>query len=56
MTSVGRAILWPGDTLANMMGVTEEGDSKHLLRLFFNLAIWSKVGGFIAYFWVQAGL
>ena len=52
MTKVGQAILWPGEALSNVLGVREEGDSKHLLRLFFNLAIWSKVGGLVAYYWV----
>lgn len=55
MTRLGTALLWPGDVLCNLVGVTEEGDSKHLLRLFFNLAIWSKVGAMIAVYWVDWG-
>ncbi|MEM7058916.1 MAG: hypothetical protein AAF557_15115 [Pseudomonadota bacterium] len=56
MNMLGQAILWPGEVLANLVGVMEEGDSKHLLRLFFNLAIWSKVGAAIAVYWVDWGL
>lgn len=52
MTAVANAFLWPGEAMANLLGIREEGDSKHLLRLFFNLAIWSKVGGLVAYYWV----
>lgn len=56
MSAVGTAFLWPGEALCNLFGVTEENDSKHLLRLFFNLAIWSKVGAMIAVYWVDLGL
>jgi hypothetical protein len=56
MRAVGTAFLWPGEALCNLVGVTEEGDSKHLLRMFFNLAIWSKVGAMIAVYWVDLGL
>lgn len=56
MTALGHAFLWPGEALANLVGVRKESDSKHLLRLFFNLAIWSKIGAMIAIYWVDWGL
>ena len=56
MTTLERTILWPGDALCNLFGIRDENDSKHLLRLFFNLAIWSKVGAVIAVYWVDWGL
>lgn len=56
MARIGAALLWPGEVLCALVGVNEESDSKHLLRLFFNLAIWSKVGAMIAIYWVDSGL
>lgn len=55
MSRIGTAFLWPGEALANLFGVREEGDSKYLLRMFLNLAIWSKVGVLIAVYWVDWG-
>lgn len=56
MTALGTALLWPGEKLCMLLGVREDNDSKHLLRLFFNLTIWSKVGAMIAVYWVDWGL
>ncbi|MEO1493889.1 MAG: hypothetical protein AAFV19_17185 [Pseudomonadota bacterium] len=56
MRYLGTALLWPGDVLCSLVGVTGESDSKHLLRLFFNLAVWSKIGAMIAVSWVDWGL
>lgn len=56
MGRIGTVLLWPGEMLCALVGVTDENDSKHLLRLFFNLAIWSKVGAMIAVYWVDWGL
>lgn len=55
MTALGNAILWPGEKLCTLVGMDQETDSKHLLRLFFNLTIWSKVGAMIAIYWVDWG-
>ncbi|MEM0989435.1 MAG: hypothetical protein AAGK00_11180 [Pseudomonadota bacterium] len=43
MARLGNAILWPGETLCQLCGLREESDSKFLLRMFFNLVIWSKL-------------
>ena len=56
MNALMNAFLWPGDVLCNLVGVREEGDSRQLLRMFFNLGIWSKVGALIAIYWVDWGL
>ena len=54
--TVGKAFLWPGEALCNLFGVREEGDSKYLLRMFFNLTIWSKIGVMIAIYAVDWGI
>ncbi len=56
MSALNTVVLWPGDKLCELVGVREENDSKHLLRLFFNLGIWAKVGAGIAVYWVEWGL
>ena len=56
MTALGHAFLWPGEILCTLMGLRDENDSKYLLRMFLNLAIWSKVGVLIAIYWVDWGL
>ncbi|MEM9060621.1 MAG: hypothetical protein AAGD13_09180 [Pseudomonadota bacterium] len=56
MSKFETAVLWPGEMLCRLVGVTEDNDSKHLLRLFFNLTIWSKMGAMIAVYWVDWGI
>lgn len=56
MTGLANAFLWPGEVLCNLVGVGEENDSRYLLRMFFNLGVWSKVGVMIAVYWVDWGL
>lgn len=55
MSIIANAILWPGEAISSIIGFHEENDSKHLLRLFINLAIWSKVGAIIAIYAVDWG-
>ena len=55
MNTLSRWFLWPGDALCTVVGLREENDSRHLLRLCFNLAVWSKVGAVIAVYWVDWG-
>ncbi len=38
------AFLFPGDTLCNLIGVSQNSDHRMILRSFFNMLFWGTVG------------
>lgn len=39
-----RFILFPGDVVCNLVGLTQDSDHKQILRTFLNTLIWGAIG------------
>ena len=42
-----KLLLWPGDKIASLAGLTEGSDNRQILRMWANTVIWSVVAAII---------